>query len=58
MSPPFRALGHQEALWTGLQSGDLQTTGSDHCTFNRQQKEMGLTDFSRIPNGVNGMTAG
>lgn len=33
----------------------LQTTGSDHCTFNRQQKELGRRDFSQIPNGVNGV---
>ncbi|XP_040152191.1 dihydropyrimidinase isoform X2 [Anopheles arabiensis] len=34
---------------------DLQTTGSDNCTFNRNQKELGLKDFSKIPNGVNGV---
>lgn len=33
----------------------LQTTGSDNATFNRGQKELGLTDFSKIPNGVNGV---
>ena len=36
-------------------SDDLQTTGSDNCTFNKDQKEMGLKDFSKIPNGVNGV---
>lgn len=36
-------------------SDDLQTTGSDNCTFNREQKELGLKDFSKIPNGVNGV---
>lgn len=55
MSPPFRPVGHQEALWTGLQSGDLLTTASDHCTFTGQQKSMGRDDFSRIPNGCNGL---
>ncbi len=38
-----------------LASDDLQTTGSDNCTFNKEQKELGLDDFSKIPNGVNGV---
>lgn len=30
-------------------------TGSDNCTFNKNQKELGLGDFTKIPNGVNGV---
>lgn len=33
----------------------MQTTGSDNCTFTKSQKELGLKDFSKIPNGVNGV---
>lgn len=35
--------------------GHLQTTGSDNCTFNKEHKELGKGDFSKIPNGVNGV---
>ena len=28
----------------------------DHCVFTRKQKEMGLNDFAKIPNGVNGIS--
>ncbi len=55
MSPPFRAKEHQEALWRGLQSGNLQTTATDHCCFCAPQKAMGRNDFSKIPNGTGGV---
>jgi dihydropyrimidinase len=55
MSPPFRPKGHQEALWHGLQTGDLQTTATDHCVFCADQKAMGRDDFTQIPNGTAGV---
>ena len=55
MSPPFRAKGHQEALWRGLQSGNLHTTATDHCTFCAAQKAAGKDDFSKIPTGTGGV---
>jgi dihydropyrimidinase len=51
MSPPFRPRGNQEFLWRGLQSGNLHTTATDHCTFCAEQKAAGKDDFSKIPNG-------
>ncbi|MBU6502410.1 MAG: dihydropyrimidinase [Burkholderiales bacterium] len=55
MSPPFRPKGHQEFLWRGLQSGNLHTTATDHCTFCATQKAAGKDDFSKIPNGCGGV---
>lgn len=55
MSPPFRPKGHQEALWQGLQSGQLHTTATDHCTFCAAQKAMGKDNFAKIPNGTGGV---
>src|SRR5436190_4471884 len=55
MSPPFRPKAHQEALWQGLQSGNLQTTATDHCTFCAPQKAAGRDDFTKIPNGCGGV---
>jgi dihydropyrimidinase len=55
MSPPFRPREHQEALWHGLQSGNLHTTATDHCCFCAEQKAMGRDDFSKIPNGTAGI---
>ncbi|OXM87730.1 dihydropyrimidinase [Paenibacillus rigui] len=51
-SPPLRERFHQEVLWNALKNGQLQTIGSDQCSFNfRGQKELGRGDFSKIPNG-------
>lgn len=55
MSPPFRAKEHQAALWRGLQSGNIQTTATDHCCFCAPQKAAGRDDFSKIPNGTGGV---
>ncbi|MSQ75165.1 MAG: dihydropyrimidinase [Rhodoferax sp.] len=55
MSPPFRPKGHQETLWRGLQSGNLHTTATDHCTFCSAQKAAGRDDFAKIPNGCGGV---
>ena len=55
MSPPFRAKEHQAALWKGLQAGVLQTTATDHCCFCTPQKQAGLQDFRKIPNGTGGV---
>ncbi|MCM3745822.1 dihydropyrimidinase [Paenibacillus pasadenensis] len=51
-SPPLREAWHQKVLWDALSSGTLQAIGSDQCSFNFEgQKELGLGDFSKIPNG-------
>ncbi|MFC5531915.1 dihydropyrimidinase [Cohnella yongneupensis] len=51
-SPPLREPEHQQALWDALWNGQLQTVGSDQCSFNfKGQKELGRGDFSKIPNG-------
>ena len=38
-----------------VDSGDLQLTSSDHCTFSAEQKAFGQSDFRKIPSGINGV---
>ena len=48
-----RAEGHQDHMWQALRTNDLQLVSTDHCPFcMRDQKEMGIGDFSKIPNGI------
>lgn len=56
MTPPLRGKENQELLWRGLRSNDLQVISTDHCPFcMKEQKELGIDDFSKIPNGGPGV---
>ncbi|MBU9726953.1 dihydropyrimidinase [Diplocloster modestus] len=55
-SPPVRKKEDQEALWEGLINGEIQTVATDHCSYNfHGQKDLGIDDFSKIPNGLPGI---
>ncbi|MXX65270.1 MAG: dihydropyrimidinase [Acidimicrobiia bacterium] len=63
-SPPLRdrAAGHQERLWQGLRTDDLQVVSTDHCPFCMgdhhtfgTQKQLGRGNFAAIPNGIPGV---
>ena len=48
-----RAEQHQDELWRYLRTNDLSIVSTDHCPFCfKEQKELGLGDFSKIPNGI------
>ena len=54
-STPLRSKAehHQEHMWQALRTNDLQVVSTDHCPFcMKGQKELGLGDFSKIPNGI------
>jgi dihydropyrimidinase len=56
MSPPLRLKETQDKLWRGLAFNDLQCISTDHCPFcMKEQKELGVGDFSKIPNGAPGI---
>jgi len=47
---------HQADLWRLLRQNDLQVVSTDHCPFCfKEQKELGIGDFSKIPNGIGGV---
>ena len=53
MSPPLRAMSNQPVLWNALRQGLIDTVATDHAPFDFEtQKPMGLSDFTKIPNGI------
>jgi len=54
-SPPLRGAADRAALWRGIEDGRIDTLATDHCPFTMKQKEWGLGDYARIPNGVPGV---
>ncbi|WP_258349147.1 dihydropyrimidinase [Saccharopolyspora gregorii] len=55
-STPLRPEEHQRELWRGLRTDDLSVVATDHCPFCfASQKELGIGDFSKIPNGMPGV---
>jgi dihydropyrimidinase len=56
MTPALREKWNQDELWKGLKFGDLQSIATDHCPFCfKDQKMLGIDDFSKIPNGGPGV---
>ena len=55
-SPPARSRDDRAALWEGVAAGEIDTMGTDHCSFDfHGVKELGRDDFAKIPNGLPGV---
>lgn len=53
MSPPIRGEADRCRLWEGISDKIIDVISTDHCPFNlRGQKDIGIRDFTRIPNGT------
>ncbi|MFP4023498.1 MAG: dihydropyrimidinase [Thiohalospira sp.] len=55
LSPPLRKKEDQNILWDALKNGIIKIIGTDHCPFNLEQKQLGVNDFRKIPNGAGGV---
>jgi dihydropyrimidinase len=55
-TPPLREKHHLDRLWQGLEQDHLQVVSTDHCPFCfKDQKVLGIDDFTKIPNGGPGV---
>ena len=56
MSPPLRKPTDVAALREAVVAGEIDTIATDHCSFNLHgQKDRGVGDFRKIPNGGPGI---
>jgi dihydropyrimidinase len=54
-SPPIKGLESQKALWEAIERGTIDTIATDHCPFQSFEKDWGKDDFTKIPNGCDGV---
>ena len=54
-SPPMKGKESQDALWTAIKSGMIDTVATDHCPFQSYENDLGKDDFTKIPNGCAGI---
>lgn len=54
-SPPIKGEESRQKLWQALKAGSIDTVATDHCPFLQAEKDWGLHDFTKIPNGCDGV---
>ena len=56
MAPPLRKKEDCDALWAALASEDIETVGTDHCSFSREAKiRFGSVNVFGAPGGIPGI---
>ncbi|MEG1930490.1 MAG: dihydropyrimidinase [Anaerovorax sp.] len=54
-SPPMKGKESQDSLWAGIKRGDIATVATDHCPFQSYEKDWGVDNFQKVPNGCAGI---
>ncbi len=56
MAPPLRGRVDCGRLWRALAQGDVDTVGTDHCSFSRaDKKRLGAENIFKSPSGIPGI---
>ena len=55
VNPALRTAKDNEVLWEGIINGDIDTLGTDHCSYTREQKMASKGDFTGVPAGHPGV---
>ncbi|MCR5684809.1 MAG: dihydropyrimidinase [Lachnospiraceae bacterium] len=54
-SPPMKGEQSRDKLWDGVRSGAIDVISTDHCPSQSYEKEWGISDFTKAPNGLMGI---
>ena len=54
-APPVRSRDEVAKLWELVRCGYMDVLGSDHAPYTKEQKEAGIEDIWKAPNGVPGV---
>lgn len=55
LNPALRTKADNEALWQAIVNGDIDTIGTDHCSYTKAQKQENKNNFDGIPAGLPGI---
>ena len=53
-SPQVKKRQDGDRLWRGIRDGEISVVATDHCVFNRGQKDSWAGDWTRAPSGLPG----
>jgi len=54
-NPPLRTEEERKAMWRLVNDGSIDTIGSDHAPYTREEKERGKDDIFKAPSGLPGI---
>ena len=54
-SPPIKGEESRQALWEAIKKNQVDVVATDHCPFQSYEKDWGIDDFTKIPNGCAGV---
>ncbi len=53
--PPVRPLGQQDRIWKCLDNGSIAMVATDHCPFNKKDKDTWGGSINKLPMGIPGI---
>ncbi|MEG0069600.1 dihydropyrimidinase [Cetobacterium sp.] len=55
LSPPLRKEKDNKSIYEALNNSLIDIIATDHCSFSKENKDNGKSDFTKCPNGIPGI---